>query len=227
MLSNHQTNHLNAIIEALIFASDEPISYEMIKSNMEDATIGQIKKVVDALNLEYAQSNRSFYIVELAGGLQMVTREAFAPWIKRLFQKKLKGRLSQAALESLSVIAFKQPVSKTEVDAIRGVNSDGVMKTLLERKLIAISGRDDGPGRPLLYKTTKEFLRYFGINDIKDLPKPREIEELLKADSFENDAESDKNAVNDKHEKNEKDISAENTGNTKTADTEKNNSAVE
>ncbi len=226
-MSNHQTNQLNAIVEALIFASDEPISYEMLKSNVEDATIGQIKKIVDALNLEYAQSNRSFYIVELAGGLQMVTREAFAPWIKRLFQKKLKGRLSQAALESLSVIAFKQPVSKTEVAAIRGVNSDGVIKTLLERKLIAISGRDDGPGRPLLYKTTKEFLRYFGINDIKDLPKPREIEELLKADSAENGAESDQKAVNDKPEKKEEDIVAEKKETAETADTELNNNAVE
>lgn len=110
----------------------------------------------------------------------MVTREAYSGWLRKLFQRRIKSRLSHAALETLSVIAFRQPVSRTEVDAIRGVNSEGVVRTLLERKLITISGRADGPGRPLLYKTTREFLRYFGINDISDLPKPREMEELLK-----------------------------------------------
>ena len=110
----------------------------------------------------------------------MVTRESFSQWVKKLFLKRRKSRLSQAALETLSVVAFKQPVAKGEVAQIRGVNCDAVVRTLLERKLITISGRSTGPGRPLLYRTTKEFLRYFGVNVISDLPKPRELEELLK-----------------------------------------------
>lgn len=180
---------LRGVIEALVFASDEPIPARQIQEVIEDATPGQIRKTIESLNLEYKQSSRAFQIVEVAGGYQMVTREAYNQWLRKLFQKKIKSRLSQAALETLAVIAFKQPVSRTEVDAIRGVNSDGVVHTLLERKLITLSGRGDGPGRPLLYKTTKEFLRYFGINDISDLPKPRELEELLKEEKRPEDEE--------------------------------------
>jgi len=173
---------LKEIVEALIFASDTPIGIDQLKGFIEETTPGQISKEIEALNLEYKQNNRAFHIIHVAGGYQMVTREAYSQWVKKLFMKKIKSRLTQAALETLSVIAFKQPVSKTEVSAIRGVNCDAVIKTLLERKLINITGRSDGPGRPLIYSTTKEFLRYFGVNDISDLPKPREIEELLKED---------------------------------------------
>ena len=173
-------DYLKQIVESLIFASDEPVSAEQLKKYIEDTTIRDIKKAVEQLNLEYSQQNRAFQITTFAGGFQMVTREAFAQWVKKLFFKRIKQRLSQAALETLAVVAFKQPVSNSEISSIRGVNCDGVLRTLLERKLITISGRSDGPGRPLLYKTTKEFLVYFGINSISDLPKPREIEELLK-----------------------------------------------
>jgi len=179
-LAQSQTEKIQGVIEALIFAADEPIPLKQIQELIGDVKPSQIKKTVDALNLEYKQTGRAFQIVEAAGGYQMVTRESYSRYLKKLFQKKIRSRLSQAALETLSVIAFKQPVSKVEVDAIRGVNSDGVVHTLLERKLITISGRAEGAGRPLLYKTTKEFLRYFGINDVSDLPKPRELEELLK-----------------------------------------------
>ncbi|MBN2417485.1 SMC-Scp complex subunit ScpB [bacterium] len=182
-MSKKSFEHLNQIVEAVIFASDEPITAEQVRATVEDTTVAQVKKCVTELNHEYSQQNRSFHIIEVAGGYQMVTRESYAQWIKRLYVKKNKARLSQAALETLSVIAFKQPVSKTDISVIRGVNCDGVVKTLLERKLISIGGRDEGPGRPLLYKTTKEFLRYFGINSIDDLPKPREIEEMLKEDA--------------------------------------------
>ena len=180
---------LKQIVEALIFASDVPITIDQLKSFIEDTTVVQIQKVIEELNLENKQNNRAFHIIHVAGGYQMVTREAYSQWVKKLFQKKIKSRLTQAALETLSVFVFKQPVSKTEVSAIRGVNCDGVVKTLLDRKLINITGRSDGPGRPLIYCTTKEFLRYFGVNNISDLPKPREIEELLKEDDhLPNDA---------------------------------------
>jgi len=179
-LAGIDRDYLKQIVESLIFASDEPVSAEQLKKYIEDTTVREIKKAVEQLNLEYSQQNRAFQITTFAGGFQMVTREAFAQWVKKLFFKRIKQRLSQAALETLAVVAFKQPVSNSEISSIRGVNCDGVLRTLLERKLITISGRSDGPGRPLLYKTTKEFLVYFGINSISDLPKPREIEELLK-----------------------------------------------
>lgn len=182
-MSKKHLENLKQVVEAVIFASDEPITADQVKGIVEDTTAAQVKKSVTELNHEYSQQNRAFHIIEIAGGFQMVTRESYAQWIKRLYIRKNRSRLSQAALETLSVIAFKQPVSKTEISAIRGVNCDGVVKTLLERKLIAIAGRDEGPGRPLLYKTTKEFLRYFGINSIEDLPKPREIEEMLKEET--------------------------------------------
>lgn len=171
---------MKQIVEALIFAADVPLSAEQMREVVEEATPSQIRKAVEALNVEYSQTNRSFHVVAVAGGFQMVTRDTYSQWVKKLFHKRIKMRLSQAALETLSVIAFKQPVSKTDVSAIRGVNCDGVVKTLLERKLITISGRAEGPGRPLLYKTTKEFLITMGVNSLDDLPKPREIEELLK-----------------------------------------------
>jgi segregation and condensation protein B len=168
------------VVEAIIFASDIPISAEHIRDYIDETTVSKVKKAVEELNLEYNKNNHSFYIIRVAGGYQMVTRESFSQWVKKLFLKRRKSRLSQAALETLSVVAFKQPVAKGEVAQIRGVNCDAVVRTLLERKLITISGRSTGPGRPLLYRTTKEFLRYFGVNVISDLPKPRELEELLK-----------------------------------------------
>ena len=171
---------LKEVVEALIFASDTPIPVDAIRKIIEETTPAEIKRIVEELNLVYKQNKRAFQIVEHGGGYQLVTRETYSQWVKKLFQGKRKSRLSQAALETLSVIAYKQPISKSEVAHIRGVNCDGVVRTLLERKLLTISGRGDGPGRPLLYKTTKDFLIYFGVNSIEDLPKPREIEELLK-----------------------------------------------
>ena len=173
-------NKLKEIVEVLIFASDTSISVKQIQGVLEDAKPKEIEKAVDGLNGEYQKNGRTFTIVQVAGGYQMVSHNAYYQWIRKLFHRKIKSRLSQAALETLSVVAFKQPVSKPEVEAVRGVNCDGVMRTLLERRLITLSGRGEGPGRPLLYKTTDEFLRYFGINSISDLPKPREIEEILK-----------------------------------------------
>jgi segregation and condensation protein B len=181
-LAKKGLENLKEIVEALIFASDVPITADQLKGLIEEATVAGIKKAIDELNLEYKQTNRSFHIIPVAGGYQMVTRKSYATWVKRLFHKRSKAKLSQAALETLSVVAFKQPISRTEIAAIRGVNCDAVVRTLMERKLVSISGRSEGQGRPLLFTTTKEFLRYFGVNAISDLPKPREIEEILKED---------------------------------------------
>lgn len=167
------------VVEALIFASDAPISENKIAAMVEDVTPKQVEKIVAALNREYSQSRRAFFIQKVAGGFQIHTQSQFAPWIKKLFKGRAKPRLSQAGLEALAIIAFKQPISRVAVDAIRGVHSGGVIKNLLERNLICIAGRSEGQGKPLLYGTTKEFLGYIGINDISELPRPREIEEIM------------------------------------------------
>lgn len=170
---------IKKIIEALIFAADAPISENRIKTVVEELTSAEINKLVEELNAEYDQNEHAFRIIRLAGGFQFATRPELASYIKQYYKGKTKSKLSRAALEALAIIAFKQPISRPEIDIIRGVNSDGVVKNLLERNLIFISGRSDTIGRALLYSTTPEFLRYLGINEISDLPKPKEIEELL------------------------------------------------
>ncbi len=172
-------SQLKPVVEAIIFASDGPVTPRMLKNYIEEANGVDFEQVIEALNHDYHNSGRAIQIVKVAGGYQMTTRPEFAAWIKKMYMGRTSNRLSRAALETLAIIAFKQPISKAEVAAIRGVNSDGVIKNLLERRLITISGRGEGLGRPLLYSTTPEFLQYFGINDISDLPKPREIEELF------------------------------------------------
>jgi len=167
------------VVEALIFATDVPISESKVSSILEEITPAQAKKIVEELNSEYSQFNRSFFITRVAGGFQFNTRKDLSQWIKKLYRGKAKPRLSQAGLETLAIISFRQPISRVEVDAIRGVHSGGVIKNLLERNLVAIAGRAEGAGKPLLYGTTKEFLRYLGINDVSELPKPKEIEEIM------------------------------------------------
>lgn len=174
-----ELSKIKPIVEALLFASDSPITENRIKSVIEELTVSQIQKIIAELNIEYENNNRSFQISRIGGGFQIVTRQEFAGYIKKFYKGRNKSRLSRAGLEALSIIAFKQPISRPEIDAIRGVNSDGVVKTLLERNLIQIAGRAEGVGHALLYSTTEEFLQHFGINEISELPKPKEIEELL------------------------------------------------
>ncbi len=175
------------IIEALIFASDTPLSESRLISLVEELDALTVKKILDELTQEYHDSRRAFTLVRVAGGYQLVTRPEFSVWLKKLFQGRAKTRLSQASLEVLAIIAFKQPISRPQIEAIRGTNCDGVVKNLLERNLITIAGRSEALGRALLYKTTDEFLRYFGINQITDLPRPKEIKELVgdQEDMFE------------------------------------------
>jgi segregation and condensation protein B len=174
-----ETQEIKRVVEALIFAADAPLSRERIIETLELTNGFDLDAVIEELNREYQQSSRTFLIRKVAGGYQLATQANYANWIRKLYLGRHKTRLSQAALETLAVIAFKQPISRVEIAQIRGVNSDGVIGTLLERRLITISGRGEGVGRPLLYSTTPEFLKYFGLNDLSDLPKPREIEELF------------------------------------------------
>ncbi len=180
-----------SIIEALIFSSDDVVpSKELIKTikgiDGEDIQITEedIEKSVEGLNANYEAENHAFSIKKIAEGYIFATNEEYASYIGYFTSEKSKRRLSPAALETLSIIAYKQPITKPELESIRGVNCDYMLNTLLEKKLINISGRADSVGRPLLYKTTSEFLKYFALNSLKDLPKPREIEEIMQDEDF-------------------------------------------
>lgn len=185
---------LKGILEALFFASDEPLTIRQVLEILEGlddsdrprrVTEENILKAIDDLNRELDETRRAFRIVKVAGGYQFATLPRFAHWLGRMVREKSKRKLSQAALESLAVIAYKQPVTKPEIEAIRGVNADYVLHSLLERNLVTIVGRAATPGRPLLYGTTRDFLKHFGLNDLSELPKPREIDELLAESEFE------------------------------------------
>ncbi|MBU1098547.1 MAG: SMC-Scp complex subunit ScpB [Ignavibacteriae bacterium HGW-Ignavibacteriae-2] len=180
-----------SIIESLIFASDEPISgSEIVKAikdiDGEDINIStkDIEDTVDQLNEKYNSTEISYHILRIANGFIHATKPEYAKYVGYLSSVKSKRRLSQAALETLAIIAYKQPITKPEIEQIRGVNSDYMLSTLLEKNLITIKGRSETVGRPLLYVTTEEFLKYFGLNKIEDLPKPREIEEIMKDEDF-------------------------------------------
>ena len=180
-----------SVIEALIFSSDDSLSAEeiirAIKSiDGEDIEITkeEVDGAVDALNQKYSEAGNSFRILRIANGYLYATLESYAKYVGYLSSERAKRRLSQAALETLSIIAYKQPITKPELESIRGVNSDYILTTLLEKNLITIKGRAETVGRPLLYGTTDEFLKYFGLNNLTDLPKPREIEEIMQDEDF-------------------------------------------
>jgi segregation and condensation protein B len=182
------------ILEALLFATDEPLTFKQLsdifglldrEGKRWPISAESMREHVDALNAEYEQTGRALRIVKVAGGFQFATRPEYGIWLGAMLREKSRRKLSVSALESLAVIAYKQPVTKPELEAIRGVNADYVLRTLLERSLITIVGRAATPGRPLLYGTTREFLKHFGINDLAELPKPREIEELMQEAEFE------------------------------------------
>ena len=173
--------NIEQIIEALLFASPEPLTQKKINS-IFDADPPQLEKYIKRLNKKYEKNDHAIEILSVAGGFQIRTRSEFDFFVRRLIVKSGQFYLSQAALESLSIIAYKQPISRIDVEAIRGVDCAGVLKTLLKKTLIKISGRDDKPGRPLIYRTTDTFLKSFGLNKLSDLPKLKEISELIEND---------------------------------------------
>ena len=174
-----------AVIEALLFASDAPLSPSRIREVVGEMGDDEIREAIDGLRADYRAGSRAFDVFEIEGGYQVLSRPEFASWVERLFVERRKTRLSRPALETLAIIAYKQPIVKAEIEMIRGVSTDGVVRTLLERNLITITGRAEGVGRPLLYGTTREFLNYFGLNDLVDLPKIEELRELLRAEGNE------------------------------------------
>lgn len=176
-----ELSQLKAVIEALMFASPDPITPRMLYKLLNDEPKEDIKAALEALKSDYAERG-GMHIAEVAGGMQITTRPEYHEWVRRLFHERSANKLSVASLETLSVIAYKQPVTAAEIGEIRSVNTSGVLSTLLERHLIKIVGRKNVIGRPFLYGTTKEFLIRFGLNDLGDLPK---IEDMAQQLGFE------------------------------------------
>jgi segregation and condensation protein B len=172
------SDELKAIVEALIFASPEPVTVKALAKLLEGETPDNIEAAIGSLREDYSRPG-GLQLVEVAGGYQIVTRPELHEWVRRLFHEHTTKKLSVSALETLAVIAYKQPITAPEITEIRGVNAAGVVSTLMERKLIKIVGRKQVVGRPFLYGTTREFLERFGLNDLSDLPKVEDMSELL------------------------------------------------
>ena len=165
-----ERDQAKSIIEAMFFVSDKPLFVNEINGVLEEFDAQKIKGIITELTKEYEDMSRSFRIKEIAGGYQIVTDPSLAPWLKKLYKTSGADRLTGPSLETLAIIAYKQPVTKPEIEAIRGVNVDGVLKTVIEKNLVRIAGRRETVGRPILYGTTPEFLQYFGLNSLKELP---------------------------------------------------------
>jgi segregation and condensation protein B len=172
------SEELKPIVEALIFASPEPLTPKALYKLLESEPKEDVDAAIEALRRDYDRPG-GLQLVEVAGGYQIVTKPELHEWVRRLFQERSAQRLSVQALETLAVIAYKQPVTALEVSEIRGVNTSGVLGTLIDRRLVKVAGRKRVVGRPFLYATTREFLIRFGLKDLTDLPKIEEMAEAL------------------------------------------------
>ncbi|MDD5595994.1 MAG: SMC-Scp complex subunit ScpB [Candidatus Omnitrophica bacterium] len=164
-------NNLKPVIEALLFSSDKPLTLEQLKGALDNLDTSLIRKMIEELEVEYEHTNRGVRISEIAGGFQMITAPFSAPFLKKLYRQKKVEKLSKPALETLAMIAYKQPVTKTEIESLRQVNVDGVVKSLIDKDLIRVAGRKKVPGCPYVYGTTRQFLEYFGLKSLEQLPK--------------------------------------------------------
>ncbi|MCU0614221.1 MAG: SMC-Scp complex subunit ScpB, partial [Desulfobacterales bacterium] len=170
-------DNLKNIIESLLFVSETPLPLDRIQKTVPHADIHEIRSAVEILIQEHESRKGGFFLKEVAGGYQFRTRPEYHEWIKNLVQPN-PVRLSKAALETLAIIAYKQPIIRNDIEHIRGVDCGGIIRTLMERKMVRILGRKEIPGRPLIYATTKYFLEFFDLKDLKDLPTPKEIEAM-------------------------------------------------
>jgi len=169
---------LKAILEAVLFVSPEPVPVARLMSILGTVSKAEVVQALDILTHDLDQEGRGLQLVQVAGGYRLVTKQEYAPWLKRMDKAKAAQKLSRSALESLAIIAYKQPLVRAEIEEIRGVETSGVLRTLCERKLVRIVGRKDVPGRPIMYGTTKFFLEHFGLQDLTQLPPLREFKEL-------------------------------------------------
>ncbi len=176
---------LKSILESLLFVSTEPLVLDQLVrvlalQEQEPADKERVLAILQKLQEEYREMGRGLQLVEVAGGYQLTTRPENAPWIKQLHAVRTASRLSRPALETLAIVTYRQPVTTPEIEAIRGVDCSGVLKTLLERRLIKIVGRKEAVGKPMLYGTTQEFLQYFGLRDLSELPPLKDLEEVTR-----------------------------------------------
>jgi len=169
---------LKAILEAILFVSPEPVPVARLMSIVGTVSKAEVVQALGILTHDLDQQGRGLQLVQVAGGYRLVTKQEYGPWLKRMDKAKVAQKLSRSALESLAIIAYKQPLVRSEIEEIRGVETSGVLRTLCERKLVRIVGRKDVPGRPIMYGTTKFFLEHFGLQDLSQLPPLREFKEL-------------------------------------------------
>ncbi|MBF0594449.1 MAG: SMC-Scp complex subunit ScpB [Candidatus Omnitrophica bacterium] len=174
-----QLNHLKGAVEALLFVSEKPVSIDQFKDAIPGSVPADLKEAVKALEADYTAAGKGIVIAEIAHGYQMLSNQLYAGYIREFYKTRHKEKLSRPALESLAIIAYKQPVSRTDVELIRGINSDGVVMHLLNKGLIKIAGRKEVPGRPYVYGTTTQFLEYFGLRSLEDLPRLEEFPALM------------------------------------------------
>ncbi len=177
-VSNLEDQELKSAIESLLFVAGTPLSADRLKGVFEDVTIERIEAQVLALRQDYEARGAGVMLAEVAGGHQLVTRPELAAWIRKYKSVKLSPKLSRPALETLAIIAYKQPITRMEIEAIRGVNIGGIVRNLMERRLVKIVGKKDVPGKPMMYGTSSEFLQYFGLKDLSALPTLKEFQEL-------------------------------------------------
>jgi segregation and condensation protein B len=186
---------MKPILEALLFASDKPLTVAQLARVLDGTERKALHQALDELRGEYDREARGFKLVEVAEGWQATTRPEHAASIRKLSRARSGNRLSRPSLETLAIVAYRQPITKPEIEAIRGVNADGVLYSLLERRVVRTVGRKDVAGRPLLYGTTREFLQMFGLKDLGELPRLAELKDLLKQDSAGEQWELDENGA--------------------------------
>jgi len=174
-----------SVIEAILLASEKPLPLEQIRLVLDNADAEEVRKLIDELKTEYEQASRGIRVAEIAGGFQMITASEFAPFLRKLFKNRHLERLSKPALETLAIIAYKQPLTRSEIELLRNVNVDGVMKSLLDKNLIRIAGRKKAPGRPCVYGTTRQFLEHFGLKSLNDLPKIEDFSAMAQKKELE------------------------------------------
>lgn len=170
--------NLRQIVEAVLVSAEAPVTPGRLLALFDGVNGRHVREAIDALKAQYEASGSAFTVTEMAGGFQLATRPEDGPWLRK-FHDRNPVRLSQAALETLAIVAFRQPITRAELDAVRGVNSGGVLNTLMELNMIRLAGRSEGVGKPMLFATTREFLVHFGLKSLADLPKTRELQDLL------------------------------------------------
>jgi len=209
--TDEQFQHIKGVVESLLFVNEKPVTLVQIKDVLDTVSNGEIKKALSELQKDYENRKCGIMIVEIAGGYQMLSNPIYAPYLRSFYKTKHKEKLSKPSLESMAIIAYKQPVTRSDIEVIRGVNSDGVVSHLLSKALIKVIGRKDVPGRPFVYGTTKQFLEYFGLKSLDDLPELAEFPALQPTEDgtvLQNIDEEQEINKNDQQEDKQKNLNA-------------------